>query len=292
MDLSIIIINYQTYELSKQTINSILDKDYEFDYEIILVDNDSKDNSYEKLKSNFNEEINKNLIKLIVNDKNQGFAIANNIAIKIAKGNFILLLNSDTIVEKGAIEDTLNYIKLHDDVGAIGCKLLLCDGTLDKACKRSFPNPQNAFYRVFGLSKLFPNNEKFQEYNLSYLDDDGVYEVDCLVGAFMLIRMKTIHEIGLLDEDFFMYGEDIDLCYRIKEAGWKIVYYGKSKIIHLKGSSSKKRRFKLIYEFYRAMYLFYNKHYMEKFSIFTRIITYIGIGAIFIIKIIANIFKN
>ena len=292
MDLSIIIVNYKTYELTKQTINSVIDKKHEFSFEIIMVDNCSKDNSYDKLKSSFKNEIEDGLIKFIANDRNDGFAVANNIGIKIAKGDFILLLNSDTLVKNRAIEYTLNYIKNHTDVGAIGSKVVLTDGTLDKACKRSFPEPKNSFYRLFGLAKLFPNNKKFNEYNLNYLDDNGVYGVDSLVGAFMLIRKVAIDQVGLLDEDFFMYGEDIDLCYKIKKAGWKIIYYGKSEIIHYKGASSKKKKSKLIYEFYRAMYLFYNKHYRKKYSITTTIVTYMGIGFIFLLKIILNIFKT
>ena len=135
-------------------------------------------------------------------------------------------------------------------------------------------------------------NKKFNEYNLSYLDENGIYEVDSLMGAFMLVRCVAIHQVGLLDENFFMYGEDIDLCYRIKKAGWKVVYNGTSEIIHYKGASSKKKKSKLIYEFYRAMYLFYNKHYRKKYSIATTILTYIGIGLIFLLKIFLNLFKT
>jgi len=292
MDVSIIIVNYETYELTKQTINSVIAKDHEFSFEIILVDNCSKDNSYNQLKSTFKEEIEKNLIKFIANDRNAGFAVANNIGIKIAKGEFILLLNSDTVVKNQVIENTLNYIKENTDVGAIGSKVVLPNGTLDKACRRSFPEPKNSFFRLFGLAKLFPNNEKFNEYNLNYLDENGIYEVDSLMGAFMLVKKVAIDQVGLLDEDFFMYGEDIDWCYRIKKSGWKIVYYGKSEIIHYKGSSSKKKKSKLIYEFYRAMYLFYNKHYKNKYSIVITLITYIGIGFIFLLKILLNILKT
>ncbi|MDR2966330.1 MAG: glycosyltransferase family 2 protein [Methanobacteriaceae archaeon] len=291
MDLSIIIVSYETYELTKQTINSVIDTNHEFSFEIITVDNCSKDNSYNQLKSAFKKESENNLIKFIANDKNEGFAVANNIGIKIAKGDFILLLNSDTIVVDQTIENTLDYIKKNIDVGVIGSKVILSDGTLDKACRRSFPEPKNSFYRLFGLAKLFPNNKKFNQYNLSYLDENGIYEVDSLTGAFMLLRKVAIDQVGLLDEDFFMYGEDIDYCYRIKKAGWKIIYYGNSEIIHYKGSSSKKKKSKLIYEFYRAMYLFYNKHYKNEYSIVTTIVTYIGIGFIFLLKLLLNILK-
>jgi len=149
MDLSIIIVNFETFELTKQSINSIMDKNHEFNFEIIVVDNCSKDNSYNQLNSTFKKEIEKGIIKFIANDRNDGFAVANNVGIKIAKGDFILLLNSDTEIKNQAIGNTLDYIKKNTDVGAIGCKVTLSDGTLDKACKRSFPEPKNSFSKMY-----------------------------------------------------------------------------------------------------------------------------------------------
>ena len=290
MDLSIIIVNYKTYELTKNATKSVLET-VKSPYEIFVVDNDSQDGSYEKLKSTFKDEIASGKIKLIANDYNQGFAVANNIAIKESKGDFILLLNSDAIVKDGSIDNSLDYIKNHNDIGAIGPKILLPNGELDKAAKRSFPNPKNSFYRLFGFSKINKNSED-NNYNLNDLDPDGIYEVDSLVGAFMIVRKETIEQIGLLDEDYFMYGEDIDWCYRIKEAGWKVIYYGKAEIIHYKGSSSKKQKSKLIYEFHRSMYLFYNKHYNNKYSFLTKLAVYLGILVLLIIKLFLNIFKK
>lgn len=290
MDISIIIVNYKTFLLTKDTVESVLFT-VNAAFEIIIVDNNSQDGSYEKLRNVFNEEINKGRIKTIHNSINQGFAAANNLAINISKGEFILLLNSDTIVKKGSIDDTFTYIKNHHDVGAIGCKILLPNGKLDKSCKRSFPNPKNSFYRLFGFSKL-DKNSKSNDYNLDNLDNNGIYEVDSLVGAFILVKKETINQIGLLDEDYFMYGEDIDWCYKIKEAGWKVIYYGAAEIIHHKGSSSKKQKSKLIYEFYRAMYLFYNKHYKEKYSFLIRFIVYTGITFLLLIKLFSNLFKK
>ncbi|RBQ22661.1 Glycosyltransferase AglG [Candidatus Methanobinarius endosymbioticus] len=290
MDVSIIIVNYKTFELTKDAVESVLNT-VKSSFEIIIVDNDSQDDSYENLRNVFNEEINNNIIKTIANSTNKGFAAANNLGIKISKGKFVLLLNSDTIVKKGSIDDTLKYIKNHDDMGAIGCKIVLPNGKLDKACKRSFPNPKNSFYRLFGFSKVNKNSQS-DDYNFDNFDDKGIYEVDSLVGAFMFVRKETIHQIGLLDEDYFMYGEDIDWCYRIKEGGWKVLYYGAAEIIHHKGSSSKKQKNKLIYEFYRAMYLFYNKHYKNKYSFLTRLMVYIGISFLFIVKLFLNIFKK
>lgn len=290
MDLSIIIVNYKTYELTKNAIKAVLET-VKSSYEIFVVDNNSQDNSYEKLKSTFNNEIINEKVNLIANDYNQGFAAANNIAIKKSKGDYILLLNSDTVLKEGSIDSSLSYIKAHDDIGAIGCKILLPNGDLDKAAKRSFPNPKNSFYKLFGFSNI-NEKSKSNNYNLDDLDANGIYEVDSLVGAFMLVRKETIEQIGLLDEEYFMYGEDIDWCYRIKQAGWKVIYYGKAEIIHYKGSSSKRQKSKLIYEFYRAMYLFYNKHYRNEYSLLTRITVYMGIGILLMIKLFLNIFKR
>lgn len=290
MDLSIIIVNYKTYELTKNAIKSVLET-VKSSYEIFVVDNASQDGSYEKLKSRFDSEIANEKLKLMSNTSNQGFAAANNVAIKKSKGDYVLLLNSDTIVKDGSIDDSIDYIKNHDDVGAVGCKILLSNGNLDKAAKRSFPIPKNSFYKLFGFSKINKKSES-NNYNLEDLDENGVYGVDSLVGAFMLVRKETIEQIGLLDEDYFMYGEDIDWCYRIKQTGWKVVYYGKVEIVHYKGSSSKKQKSKLIYEFYRAMYLFYNKHYINEYSLLTRITVYLGIVVLLIIKLFLNIFER
>ena len=289
MDLSIIIVNYKTYGLTKKAIKSVLET-VKSSYEILVIDNDSQDFSYEKLKFTFNNEIANGKIKFIANDSNEGFATANNIGIKESNGDYILFLNSDTIVKDDSIDSCLNYIKKYLDVGAIGCKILLPNGDLDKAAKRSFPNPKNSFYKLFGFSKI-NKKSRANDYNID-LDPNGVYEVDSLVGAFMLLRKEAIVEVDLFDEDYFMYGEDIDLCYRIKKADWKVIYYGKTEIIHYKGSSSKKQKSKLIYEFYRAMYLFYNKHCKNKYSLLMRLLVYLGILILLIVKLFLNIFKK
>ncbi len=283
MDLSVVIVNYQTFELTKNTINSIFEYEYPFSYEILVVDNASTDDSLEKLKEYFKDKI-----TFIASRENNGFAAGNNQALKIAKGKYVLLLNSDTIVWENTLENIYNYMEKNTDVGAAGCRVLLENGELDKACKRSFPNVKNSFFRLFHI----PTNSKDDNYNLDNLPDDEIYEIDCLTGAFMFIRKAALDEIGFLDETFFMYGEDIDLCYRIKQANWKIVYYGKSKITHLKGASSKKQKSKLIYEFYRAMYIYYKKHHAQDSSFIINIIVYIGIAILCILKLFLNIFKK
>lgn len=286
MELSIIIVNYNTLQLTRQALQSIYQQTYNFDLEVIVVDNGSADDSVEVIKREFPR------IVLVENKENLGFSKANNIGIKKAKGRKILLLNSDAVLLEDTLPKVIEYMDKNKEVGALGCKVVLPDGSLDKACKRSFPTPQNAFFNALKLDKLFPNNKAFGAYNLTYLDEDKIHEVDCLVGAFMLVRRETIEQVGLLDEDYFMYGEDIDWCYRIKQAGRKIIYYPETKIIHYKGGSSKKKNPKLIYEFYRAMILFYNKHYKSKYSWVTRGLVYIGIGTLLGIKLILNSLKG
>ncbi|WP_405305318.1 glycosyltransferase family 2 protein [Methanobrevibacter sp.] len=283
MDLSVVIVNYQTYELTKNTINSILEYEHPFSFEIIVVDNASSDDSLSRLREYF-----KDRVKFIASNENNGFAAGNNQALEISNGRYVLLLNSDTIVLENTLEDIYDYMEIHTDVGAAGCRVLLENGELDKACKRTFPNVKNSFLRLFHI----PTNSKEDNYNLDDLPDDEVYEIDCLTGAFMFIRKKALDEVGFLDDTFFMYGEDIDLCFRIKHSGWKIVYYGKSKITHFKGASSKKQKSKLIYEFYHAMYIYYNKHHAKESSFIVNIVVYIGIIVLCVLKLFLNIFKK
>ncbi len=283
MDLSVVIVNYQTFELTKNTVNSILEYDYPFTYEIYVVDNASSDDSLARLQDYFQDKV-----KFIASKDNNGFAAGNNQALRIAGGKYVLLLNSDTIVWENTLESIYAYMESHEDVGACGCRVLLESGELDKACKRSFPNVKNSFFRLFHI----PTKSKDNDYNLDNLPDDEIYEIDCLTGAFMFIRSDALDQVGLLDETFFMYGEDIDLCYRIKHGGWKIVYYGKSRITHLKGASSKKQKSKLIYEFYRAMYIYYRKHHADENSFIVNIVVYFGMAVLCCLKLFLNLFKK
>ena len=277
------IVNYQTFELTRNTINSIFEYDYPFSYEIFVVDNASGDDSLARLQDYFKDKV-----KFIASSENNGFAAGNNQALRLATGRYVLLLNSDTIVWENTLESIYDYMENHPDVGASGCRVLLENGDLDKACKRSFPNVKNSFFRLFHI----PTSSKDDNYNLDNLPDDEIYEIDCLTGAFMFIRSEALDEVGLLDETFFMYGEDIDLCYRIKGAGWKIIYYGESKITHLKGASSKKQKSKLIYEFYRAMYIYYKKHHAKESFFITNFVVYVGIAFLCVLKLFLNIFKK
>lgn len=282
IDVSILILNYKTCELTLQAIRSIYQSITSYSYEIILVDNASNDGSVETFRKEYPK------LALIDNQENVGFAKANNQAMELAQGRFVLLLNSDTVIQPDTLETMIRFMDERPEVGASGCKIILPDGSLDKACKRGFPTPSASFYYAFGFSKLFPHVPGFNQYQLGYLDPDEDYSIDCLVGAFMMVRREAIEQVGGLDEQFFMYGEDIDWCYRIKQAGWTIWYYPKTYIVHYKGASSRRRPVKIIYEFHRAMALFHRKHYQEKYSFFVNMAVYAGITVKFGLSLMKN----
>lgn len=282
MDLSIIIVNYNTKQLTLDCIASIYASTTTYSYEIILIDNHSSDATVEAVEQQFPQ------VKVIRNTTNTGFAKANNQGMQIASGRYVLLLNSDTVVQPDTFQTMLLFMEEHPEIGASGCKVILPDGSLDKACKRGFPTPSASFYYAFGISKLFPKNPRFNQYQLGHLDPNESYPVDCLVGAFMLVRSEVILEIGGLDETFFMYGEDIDWCYRIKQAGWGIYYYSHTYIVHYKGGSAKRRPRKIIYEFHRAMWVFHRKHYHRHTHFFINIAVYSGI----VLKLFLSLMKN
>lgn len=275
MDLSIIIVNYNTCRLTTDCLRSVYASETDYRYEVFVVDNHSTDDSVKTIRREFPE------VKLIVNETNTGFSYANNQAIRVSAGRYVLLLNSDTIIQRDTLDIMLSFMDRRPDVGASGCKVILPDGSLDKACKRGFPTPSASFYYAFGFSKWFPNNPKFNQYQLSYLDPDQEYPIDCLVGAFMMVRREAIEQVGLLDEDYFMYAEDTDWCYRIKQAGWVNYYYPRTTIVHYKGGSAPRRPLKIIYEFHRSMILFYRKNYRKNYSILVSAAIYAGVAVQF-----------
>jgi len=286
MDLSIIIVNYNTKELLHNTIQSVIDTVKLPKYQIIIVDNASSDGSIEMVKKQYHQ------VNLIENKDNLGFPKANNIGIKQALGRYILLLNSDTKVLDDCIQKCLDYMDINNEVGALGCKLILASGKLDHACKRGFPTPEASLYYILKLHKLFPVSKRFGQYTLNYLPIDEINEVDALTGAFMMVRKEVINKVGLLDETFFMYGEDLDWCFRIKNAGYKVIYYPEAVTVHYKGGSSKRKRYKTIYEFHRAMYVFYNKHYHDKYNFIINLIVCAAISVKMVGAFIINFLKR
>ncbi len=263
--VSVIIVNHNTAGLLMQCLSRVLESRLEHPIEVYVVDNASTDNSVSLVKASFPD------VKVISAPSNLGFAGGNNLALRQILASMpsdvdrqrrgVLLLNSDCFVEIDTIEKTSRFLDEHPEAGAVGPKLVLRNGDLDLACRRSFPTPSSAFYKLSGLASRYPNNSRFARYNLTFLDPNETVEVDSVVGAFMLVRLAAIDDAGLLDESFFMYGEDLDWAFRIKEHGWKVYYDADAQALHYKGASSSRRSYRLIIEFYRAMYLFHKKHY-------------------------------
>ncbi len=256
MDLSIVIVNYNTRDLLRDCLRSVLASEGSLTYEVIVVDNCSTDGSAEMVRQEFP------VVQLIASPVNGGYAYANNLGFREAQGRYLLLLNPDTVLPPTALGDMLRFMDEHPEAGVAGPKLVLADGSLDLACRRSFPTLDVAFYRLIGLSKRYPHSPRFNRYNLGYLDPDELAEVDSVVGAFMWIRREALEQAGLLDERFFAYGEDLDLCYRIKvDNGWKVFYNPAVVVTHYKGQSMRQRTVPMTIEFYRAMWLFHDKHF-------------------------------
>lgn len=257
MDLSIVIVNHNTKKLTNQTIKSVFDTTYGIDYEIIVVDNSSDEREY--------FTCNDSRVKVLSKVENKGFGHACNIGVNIAIGRYVLFLNSDTIMQKDTLKKSVNYMDSNRDIGCLGIKTLLKNGDFDHGCKRGFPTPFNSLCYVLKLDKIFKNNKKFGGYTLSYLSNDETNEVDSVSGAFMLIPKAVLAKVGLFDESIFMYAEDIDLCYRIKQSGLKVVYYADVFMIHLKGQSGLHTKNKqVIYHFHNGIKIFYDKYYKDK----------------------------
>lgn len=258
-DLEIVIVNYNTRDLLQNCLQSVYASQGDFRFRVFVVDNCSKDRSVEMVRREFPQ------VDLIENEVNRGYAHANNQALKRCQGRYVLLLNADTLLPDDALRKALDFMDAHPEAGAMGPKLVRPNGSLDLACRRSFPTPEVAFYRLFGLSKLFPNHPRFTRYNLTCLDPDELGEVDALVGAFMLLRKSALDQAGLLDEQFFAFGEDLDLCYRLKvHHGWKVYYNPAITVLHYKGESMKQRSYAMTIEFYKAMWKFHRKHFASR----------------------------
>jgi N-acetylglucosaminyl-diphospho-decaprenol L-rhamnosyltransferase len=300
LDLAIIIVNFNTCDFLRNCLASIYDNRGGFSYEVCVVDNASSDGSADMARAEFPQA------RLIESPVNGGFSYANNLGLSAygfgaitgraqidtaspepgeasAPGaspdtpGYALLLNPDTVLPPEGLAMMLDFMAEHPEAGVAGPKLVLEDGSLDLACRRSFPTPQVAMYRMVGLSKLFPRHPRFGRYNLTFLDPDQVAQVDSVVGAFMLVRGEAIQQVGLLDEDFFMYGEDLDWAYRITQAGWKVYYNPAITVLHVKRAASRHSR-RAAREFYRAMRIFYDKHYAGSTPLWLHCLVLTGIN--------------
>ncbi len=281
MDLSIIIVNYNVKEFLQNLLHSLAKATTGIKSEIIIVDNASDDGSVEMLREKFPG------ITLIANNDNKGFSKANNQGLVIAKGKYLLLLNPDTIVQEDTFHTLIKFFEETPDAGMVGCKILNPDGTLQLACRRSFPGPWTSFCKVTGLSTLFPNSKIFARYNLTYLDENQTYEVDAISGSFMMLKRECYEKIGGLDEQFFMYGEDLDLCYRTQKGGYKVYYVHLTQIIHYKGESTRRSSLDETKIFYSAMKLFVKKHLSSSL-----LVEFILIFAIWLREIFAFLGKH
>ncbi|MCH2230216.1 MAG: glycosyltransferase family 2 protein [Crocinitomicaceae bacterium] len=256
--ISIIIVNYNVEYFLDQCLDSVTKGIQNLSAEVFVVDNCSVDGSVEMVKSKYPD------FRLIENKDNIGFSKANNQAIEIAQGEYILLLNPDTVVQEDTFLKTVQFMDKHADSGGLGVRMVDGKGVFLPESKRGLPTPIVAFYKIFGLSALFPKSKKFGQYHLGHLSEFENHEIDILSGAYMLMRKTTLEKVGFLDESFFMYGEDIDLSYRITLGGYKNYYCSDTKIIHYKGESTKKSSVNYVFVFYRAMIIFAQKHLSGK----------------------------
>ncbi len=255
MQLSVIIVNFNVQYFLEQALLSVRKASVGLRAEIFVVDNNSADGSVAMVRERFPE------VQLIDNEDNVGFSVANNQAIRLATGKYILLLNPDTVVQEDTFHKCLDFMESHPEAGGLGVRMMDGAGKFLPESKRGFPSPFVAFCKAFGLSRLFPTSRTFNRYHLGFLGEHDTNEIDVLAGAFMLLRRAALDEVGLLDEAFFMYGEDIDLSYRIVQGGWKNYYFPATSIIHYKGESTKKGSLNYVKTFYQAMIIFAKKHF-------------------------------
>ena len=284
LDLGIVIVNYNVRDLLRDCLASVFDSRGDFAFEVCVVDNGSTDGSAEMLEAEFPQ------VRLI-RAENRVYAVGNNLGLRafgyeelgaqptnLPVPKYVLLLNPDTILPPSALADMLAFMEQHPQSAVAGPRLVREDGSLDRACRRSFPTPEVAFYRLSGLSKLFPSSPRFGRYNVTYLPPDVTTEVDSVVGAFMLIRGEALAQVGLLDEQFFMYAEDLDLCYRLKDRGWQVWYNSGVTVLHYKGRSSQQRSTFANVKFYETMRQFHDKHFRQQTLFLVNWIIYAGIG--------------
>ena len=287
MKLSIIIVNYNVRYFLEQCLHSVINASEALGTEVFVVDNASVDGSLAMLQEKFPQ------VKLIANKQNVGFAKANNQAILQANGQYVLLLNPDTVIEADTLKKVVAFMDEHPDAGGLGVKMVDGKGRFLPESKRGLPTPEVAFCKISGLSFLFPKSRLFGRYHLGYLDNEQVHKVDVLAGAFMLLRSEALSRTGLLDESFFMYGEDIDLSYRLTQAGYNNYYFPGTRIIHYKGESTRKGSLNYVFVFYNAMIIFARKHFSQKnarlFSAFIHTAIYLRASVSLARRILRNI---
>jgi GT2 family glycosyltransferase len=278
-DLSVLVASYNTRDLLLDCLASLERNTGALRVQTIVVDNASVDGSPEAVTARFPQ------VALVRNPVNEGFAKANNRALAAARGRFVLLLNPDTLVPPDVLEPMVRLMEENPGVGVAGCRVDRPDGALDAACKRSFPTPWSALGRFLALDRWFPR--AFGGYRRAADDPRGRYDVDAVVGAFMLVRRETVDEVGGLDESFFMFGEDLDWCYRVKAKDWRVWYVGDRGVVHHKGASTRQDPQRMNWHFHRSMVLFHRKHLVDRYPFFVNWLVYLGISLRYAAKSLA-----
>jgi GT2 family glycosyltransferase len=285
-DLSIIIVSYNVAYFLEQTLRSVHQALAGLEVEIIVIDNASSDNSVAMIQQVFPQ------VKLIANAENVGFSKANNQGIAIAKGKYILLLNPDTVIGENTLRCCFDFAEQHPELGGLGVKMIDGSGHFLPESKRGLPTPWVSFYKLFGLSALFPTSQKMGKYYMSYLPENKTHEVEILSGAFMWLRAETLQQIGYLDETFFMYGEDIDLSYRILKYGYKNYYLADTTIIHYKGESTKRTSVNYVFVFYQAMLIFARKHFSKSYASWFSVLVQLAVYFRAFIALLERLFQR
>lgn len=285
MKLSIIIVNYNDRENTLKLLSSIDKNMHLRELEIILIDNASVDGSVEAIKTTRQD------IKVIANTVNVGFPKAVNQGIKASSGDYVLLLNPDIEIKDSAIDKLVAFLDEHQDVGAAGGKILNPDGSIQLSGK-SFPDPMVMLFVTFNLHRLFPNNPVTKGYYHSIEDYDKPHEVEHITASFLMVRRSAIDQVGMMDENIFLYCEDVDWCYRLHKEGYKIWYVPDSEVVHLKGASTSKASYRSIIEYHKSAWYFYKKYYWDKYPRSLSIVFYVGLQLRKYWHLIANFFSR
>ena len=270
--VSALIVSYNVRELLVDCLRAFYASS-DVPVEAVVVDNASKDGSADAVEREFPQA------RVIRLPKNVGYGRANNRGLQECSGRFVLLLNPDVTVGEGCVGRLADFLLVRPDVGAVGPRILRPDGSLDRAGRRGFPTPAAAFYRLSGLSRLFPKSRRFNRYNMGHLPEGEAHEIDSGTGACLLLRRAAVDRVGFFDPDFFMYGEDLDLCFRLKLGGWKVLYLPTATAVHLKGQSTQQATRRMLYEFHSAMWTFHHKHYAEDMPAFANGLVWASIWA-------------
>lgn len=287
MKLSIVIPTYNANEWIQGCIDSIRQHGPSYDYEIIAVDDNSTDDTPDIVRRQFPD------VRLFSNEKNVGFGKTANVGVRASAGEYVLVLNNDTWVHEGALDRLIEYLDQHSSVGIVGPKVLSANGSLQQQCRRRIPTPAAALLYFTGVARLFPENPRVAGYLMTASDENATTEVDAVSGACLMVRRTVLDQIHGFDEEYYLYGEDMDFCWRTKLAGWSVVYYPAAVITHFggQGGTGKKRLYATI-EWHRAMWIFYRKHRAPNVAFPERALVYSGIALKTVLAVAVNVLRR